>query len=262
MKRNILAALLFLALAAVWFAAPAAAFNPNTRLSILKDAIQFSPANLQKYLKAREDVVTGGMIYDQRGIGFISPFAAGDVYGALVARLKSGETKGYGSYRSFGVLAALAAESVFPGTSFTAMDVKADRVLFDGAEEVKDAQLKVEAMISTYSPYWKDTRREVTAVMYDRAVNAVVDLWASAWKAGGQDPGAFPEVGAEITHVNQVLVDEQKRKAAAAAAASEPAEAPASTTPVAAALKDAKAIQQQLSRALPTFMPSDQPGFH
>ncbi|MFH2099303.1 MAG: hypothetical protein ABIJ95_07325, partial [Pseudomonadota bacterium] len=199
-----------------------------------------------------------------QGAGFISPLAAGQVYGTLVSRLQGAGVHDYNTYRGFGILAALVTESLYPGSRFTSLDIKPDKVLFDGVQEVGDPALKVDSLIATYSPYWKDNRREVTAVLYDHAVNAVVDMLTAAWTAGGNEPGAAPEVGSAILHMNQVLADEALAKAAGPALGAESgdaAQASPGASPMAAALGNVKAaLDQQIGRSLPSFLPS-QPTF-
>lgn len=47
--------------------------------------------------------------------------------------------------------------------------------------------------------------KEIMKLLYNAAVNEVVDYWVSAWEEGGYQAGMFAGVGKKISHLNLVL---------------------------------------------------------
>jgi hypothetical protein len=185
-----------------FISAPASGFKLETRQAILGDAIRFCPAELKAYLELNRDIVTEGMLFaDRIPVVKMDPFETKDIYSDLVERMKNGRNNEFNTVISFGVLACFIAESICPGPFYTSYDMVPASVSYDGFNEVGDIDSHTADMVETYRrPYKEDKRIEVVSVLYQVAVNEIVDFWTSAWKAGGHGISNLCDAGTEIKH--------------------------------------------------------------
>ncbi|MBW1989857.1 MAG: hypothetical protein JRI97_09970 [Deltaproteobacteria bacterium] len=225
MHRKILCLMIFAALAATVCAPRAMAFNAMTKKDILQDAIAFSPEHLRNYLEKYKDVVESGINYDVWAGGYIHPLTVGNVYRTLSVRVQT-EPYSHNTLRGFGVLAGLVAEAIYPGDNFSSLQISPAEVKYDGIDKVGDPDEMAEALIETYRPYWKKTDRQVREILFEHAVNKVVDVWVAVWEDGGLDPGKPVETGKTISHAHKVLATPEEETAKGGAPSDLPPDAP------------------------------------
>ena len=173
-------------------------FDSVTRKLILADALRFCPDELRIYLEGHKNIVSQGISFADTSHGKLKPEDFQDLFTYLVERLKAGASSQYNTINKFGVLACYLSESIYPGDLRISMKNTVAR--YDGFHEVSDPRTKLLLLTEEYGPYRGDRRKEVTDFLYNTAVNEIVDLWISAWKAGGGETTRLCRVGLEIKH--------------------------------------------------------------
>jgi hypothetical protein len=174
---------IFVLFGVLFFPDSSLAFKSVTRNQLIYDAIEFSPAELQAYLRYNLiDVRSGSHFAErhQRRSYSVDPYATETVYNQLVQDLKAG------SYDDFNT----------PPSQMIPDDVS-----YDGYQEVGDVKSNISGLIENYRiPGRRRMQREVTDHLYKVAVNEIVDYWVSAWEASGHQTGRFADTGKKINH--------------------------------------------------------------
>jgi len=188
------------------------AFKSVTRDQIIYDAIEFAPKELQTYLRDNLIVVRGGAHFaerHQRRSYSVDPYATETIYRQLVKDLKEGRRDEFNTAHSFGVIACFIAETISPDNYRTPSQFIPDFVSYDGYQEVGHIRSHITSLIENYRiPGRKRMQREVTDLLYNVAVNEIVDYWISAWENGGYQPGMLAGTGKKISH--RIFVPEKK----------------------------------------------------
>ena len=191
------------------FPASASAFKSITRDQIIYDAIEFCPRELQAYLLDNIEIVSAGNHFaerHQRRSWAIDPYKTEVVYNHLVKDLKEGKYDEFNTAHAFGVLACFISETISPDNYRTPQHLIPDNVSYDGYQEVGDVKSHITSLIKDYRiPCRKQMTKDITALLYNVAVNEIVDYWVSAWGKSGYQAGMFAQAGKKISHQNLVL---------------------------------------------------------
>jgi len=190
----------FLLLIILLFSLPAAAFNRDSRCQIIRDAIEFAPVALQKYLVKNFDSIHQGVHYiDLAGQKQVDPYQAEEIYQSLVNSLSAGKLNSFNTCQRFGILAGYLAETVSPSQYRGLRDLIPGYVPFDGYQQPGNIHDSISRIVRNYrNPYLDRTERKVTDYLYIIAVNEVIDHWRAAWEAGGQQSGGELTAGMAI----------------------------------------------------------------
>jgi hypothetical protein len=185
------------------------AFKPVTRDQLIYDALDFCPLDLQTYLRDKLPIVAVGNHFaerHQRRSYAIDPYQTEDIYNHLITDLKAGRQNEFNTAHAFGVIACFVAETISPDNYRTPQHLIPENVKYDGFQEVGDVKSSITGLIKTYRiPFRKKMTKEITGLLYNVAVNEVVDYWVSAWEKGGFRTGKFAHAGKAISHQNLVL---------------------------------------------------------
>ena len=187
------------------------AFKSLTRDQMVRDAIEFCPAELKEYLRYNLATVSSGMHFKERhrhGPYSMDPYDTNMVYRQLVKDLKEGRYDEFNTAHAFGVLACIVAEAISPDDYKTPAHLIPEQVKYDGYQQIDRAcvDVHISSLIEDYRvPCRQRMKRKITDYLYNVAVNEIVDYWVSAWEAGGFQPGMFARAGQEINHKNLVL---------------------------------------------------------
>lgn len=188
------------------------AFKSVTRTQIFYDAIAFSPVELQTYLRANIADVFAGVHFaerHQRRSYSVDPYDTETIYRHLIKDLKEGKHDEFNTAHAFGVIACFLAETISPDNYRTPSDFIPNDVSYDGYQEVGDVKSHITGLIENYRiPGRKRMQKEITDLLYNVAVNEIVDYWISAWKKGGYETGMFASTGKKISH--RISVPEKK----------------------------------------------------
>jgi len=203
---------LFLLLGVIFFPDSSFAFKSVTRNQIIYDAIEFSPAELQAYLRDNLIIVRAGSHFaerHQRRSYSVDPHATDIIYKQLIMDLKNGENDDFNTPHAFGVVACFIAETISPDNYRTPSQMIPDDVSYDGYQEVGHVESHITGLIENYRiPGRNRMEKEVTDRLYKVAVNEIVDYWVSAWEASGHQTGRFADTGKKINH--QIIVPKSK----------------------------------------------------
>jgi hypothetical protein len=195
---------LFLLFGVIFLPDSSFAFKSVTRNQLIYDAIEFSPAELQEYLRYNLIIVRGGSYFaerHQRRSYAVDPYATEAIYKQLIQDLKQGKYDEFNTAHAFGVLACFIAETISPDNYRTPSQMVPDDVTYDGYQEVGDVKSNITSLIENYRiPYRKRMQREITDQLYRVAVNEIIDYWVSAWEASGHQAGRFASTGEKISH--------------------------------------------------------------
>jgi hypothetical protein len=185
------------------------AFKSITRDQIVYDAIEFCPVELQAYLRNNIAIVSAGNHFaerHQRRSFSIDPYETEVVYNHLIKDLKEGKYNKFNTAHAFGVIACFIAETISPDNYRTPQHLIPNDVSYDGHHEVGDIKSHITILIENYRiPGRKKMKKEITELLYNVAVNEIVDYWVSAWEEGGYQTGMFASAGKKISHKNFVL---------------------------------------------------------
>ena len=180
------------------------AFKSVTRDQLIYDAIEFSPAELQAYLRDNLIDVRAGSHFAERHRRrsySVDPFATEIIYKQLIKNLKSPSDDDFNTPHAFGVLACFIAETISPDNYRTPSQMIPDDVSYDGYQEVGHVNSNITVLIENYRiPYRNRMEKEITDQLYKVAVNEIVDYWVSAWMASGHQAGLFADTGKKISH--------------------------------------------------------------
>jgi hypothetical protein len=185
------------------------AFKSITRDQLIYDAIEFCPSELQKYLLENIHSVSAGNhfaeIHKRRSYA-IDPYETEAIYNRLVADLKAGKINDYNTAHAFGVIACFIAETISPDNFKTPQHLIPDDVKYDGYQQIGNIKSDISKLIENYRiPCQHVWDKEVTEVLYNVAVNEIVDYWTSAWQQSGFQAGTLAGSGKKISHQNLVL---------------------------------------------------------
>jgi hypothetical protein len=185
------------------------AFKSITRDQIVYDAIEFCPVELQAYLRNNIAIVSAGNHFaerHQRRSYSIDPYETEVVYNHLIKDLREGKYNEFNTAHAFGVIACFIAETISPDNYRTPQHLIPNNVSYDGYQEVGDIKSHITILIENYRiPGRKKMKKEITELLYNVAVNEIVDYWVSAWEKGGYQTGMFASAGKKISHKNFVL---------------------------------------------------------
>ncbi len=185
------------------------AFKSITRDQIVYDAIEFCPVELQAYLRNKIAIVSAGNHFaerHQRRSYSIDPYETEVVYNHLIKDLREGKYNEFNTAHAFGVIACFIAETISPDNYRTPQHLIPNNVSYDGYQEVGDIKSHITILIENYRiPGRKKMKKEITELLYNVAVNEIVDYWVSAWEKGGYQTGMFASAGKKISHKNFVL---------------------------------------------------------
>jgi hypothetical protein len=191
------------------FPASSAAFKSVTRDQIIYDAIEFCPQELQGYLRDNISIVSAGNHFaerHQRRSYSIDPYKTELIYNHLVKDLKQGKYDEFNTAHAFGVMACFIAETISPDNYRTPQHLIPNAVRYDGYQEVGDIKSHITGLIEDYRiPCREKMKKEITELLYNVAVNEIVDYWVSAWGEGGYQAGMFASAGKKISHQNLVV---------------------------------------------------------
>ena len=203
-KKSLKIFVLFLLFGVLFFPDSSFAFKAVTRNQLLYDAIDFSPTELQEYLRYNLIIVRGGTHFaerHQRRSYAVAPHDTETVYKQLIQDLKNGGYDDFNTAHAFGVLACFIAETISPDNYRTPSQMIPDDVTYDGYQEIGDVKSGIAGLIENYRiPGRMIMEREVTDHLYKAAVNEIVDYWVSAWEASGHQAGRFTSTGKKINH--------------------------------------------------------------
>jgi len=195
---------LFVLFGVLFFPDSSFAFKSVTRNQLIYDAIDFSPAELQAFLRDNLIIVRAGSHFaerHQRRSYSVDPYATEIIYKQLIEDLKNGEYDDFNTAHAFGVMACFIAETISPDNYRTPSQMIPDDVTYDGYQEVGDVKSNISGLIEDYRiPYRRRMQREITDQLYKVAVNEIVDYWVSAWEASGHQAGRFASTGKKINH--------------------------------------------------------------
>ena len=204
---------LFLLFGVLAFPDSSFAFKSVTRDQLIYDAIEFSPAELQAYLRDNLIDVRGGSHFAERHRRrsySVDPFATETIFKQLIQDLKARSYDDFNTPHAFGVLACFIAETISPDNYRTPSQMIPDDVTYDGYQEVGDVNSNITVLIENYRiPYRRRMEKEITDQLYKVAVNEIVDYWVSAWEASGHQAGLFADAGKKINH--QIIVINKKK---------------------------------------------------
>ena len=142
----------------------------------------------------------------QRRSYSVDPYATEIIYKQLIEDLKNGEHDKFNTAHAFGVLACFIAETISPDNYRTPQHLIPKKVTYDGYQEVDDIKSNITDLIENYRiPCRQRMTKEITELLYNVAVNEIVDYWVSAWESSGQQTGMFASSGKNISHENLVL---------------------------------------------------------
>jgi hypothetical protein len=199
---------IFVLFGVLFFPDSSLAFKSVTRHQLIYDAIEFSPAELQAYLRDNLIIVRAGSHFaerHQRRSYSVDPYATETVYNQLIQDLKAGSYDDFNTPHAFGVLACFIAETISPDNYRTPSEMIPDDVSYDGYQEVGDVKSNISGLIENYRiPYRRRMQKKITDQLYKVAVNEIVDYWVSAWEASGHQTGRFADSGKKINH--QIIV--------------------------------------------------------
>jgi len=185
------------------------AFKSITRDQIVYDAIEFCPVELQAYLRDNIATVSAGNHFAERHQRSIDPYETEVVYNHLIKDLREGKYNKFNTAHAFGVIACFIAETISPDNYRTPQHLIPNDVSYDGHHEVGDVKSHITILIENYRiPGRKKMKKEITDLLYNVAVNEIVDYWVSAWEKGGYQTGMFASAGKKISHKNFVLNQE------------------------------------------------------
>ena len=188
------------------------AFKSVTRDQIIYDAIEFSPVELQSYLRDNIAAVIAGIHFaerHQRRSYSVDPYDTETIYTHLIKDLKEGKHDEFNTAHAFGVIACFLAETISPDNYRTPSHFIPDFVGYDGYQEVGDVKSHITGLIENYRiPGRKRMQKEVTDLLYNVAVNEIVDYWISAWEKSGYQTGMFASTGKKISH--RILVNDKE----------------------------------------------------
>jgi hypothetical protein len=188
----------------IFFPDSSFAFKSVTRNQLIYDAIEFSPAELQAYLRDNLAIVSAGNHFAERHRRrsySVDPYATETIYKQLIRDLKEGEYDDFNTPHAFGVVACFIAETISPDNYRTPSQMIPDDVSYDGYQEVGDVKSNISGLIENYRiPGRRRIEREITDHLYKVAVNEIVDYWVSAWEASGHQTGRFADTGKKINH--------------------------------------------------------------
>jgi hypothetical protein len=188
------------------------AFKSVTRTQIIYDAIEFSPVELQTYLRNNIATVFAGIHFaerHQRRSYSVDPYDTETIFRHLIKDLKEGKYDEFNTAHAFGVIACFLAETISPDNYKTPSHFIPDDVSYDGYQKVGDVKSHITSLIENYRiPGRKRMQKEVTELLYHVAVNEIVDYWVSAWEKGGYQTGMFASTGKKISH--RILVPDKK----------------------------------------------------
>jgi hypothetical protein len=202
--------LVFIVIWGVMFSVQSAfAFKWITRDQIIYDAIDFCPSELQKYLRDHLDSVSSGAhfaeIHKRRSYA-IDPYETEAIYNYLIHDLKAGQINEYNTAHAFGVMACFIAETISPDNFKTPQLLIPDDVKYDGFQHVADVKSNISSLVKNYRiPFRNQWDKDITEILYNVAVNEIVDYWTSAWENSGFQPGIPVSAGKQINHQNLVL---------------------------------------------------------
>jgi hypothetical protein len=81
-----------------------------------------------------------------------------------------------------------------------------DDVKYDGYQEIDDVKSNITSLVQNYRiPCRHKWDKDLTEILYNVAVNEIVDYWTSAWEKSGYQAGTPAVNGKEISHQNLVL---------------------------------------------------------
>lgn len=188
------------------------AFKSVTRDQIIYDAIEFSPMELQTYLRDNLAAVIAGIHFaerHQRRSYSVDPYSTETIYRHLIKDLKEGKHDEFNTAHAFGVIACFLAETISPDNYKTPSHFIPDYVSYDGYQEVGHIKSNITSLIENYRiPGRKRVKKEVTDLLYNVAVNEIVDYWISAWENAGNQTGMFASIGKKISH--RIIVPDKK----------------------------------------------------
>ncbi len=200
---------LFLLFGVILFPDSSFAFKSVTRNQLIYDAIEFSPAELQAYLRDNLIVVRAGSHFAERHRRrsySVDPYDTETIYKQLIKDLKNGGYDDFNTPHAFGVMACFIAETISPDNYRTPSQLIPDDVSYDGYQEVGDIKSHITSLIENYRiPGRRRMQKEITDQLYKVAVNEIVDYWVSAWEASGYQTGRFADTGKKINHRIVVL---------------------------------------------------------
>ena len=204
---------LFLLFGVLAFPDSSFAFKSVTRDQLIYDAIEFSPAELQAYLRDNLIDVRGGSHFAERHRRrsySVDPDDTQIIYKQLIQDLKARSYDDFNTPHAFGVLACFIAETISPDNYRTPSQMIPDDVSYDGYQEVGDVNSNITVLIENYRiPYRRRMEKDITDQLYKVAVNEIVDYWVSAWEASGHQAGLFADAGKKINH--QIIVINKKK---------------------------------------------------
>lgn len=200
---------LFIILVIILLPDTSLAFNDEVRCQMLKDAISFCPTHLKYYLTANFELVHDGIHFADRNSHALSSIRPDDIkvlYDATVKDLREGKLNDDNTIHRFGVLACFVAETIYPDNSKASSSLVPKKVVYDGFQEVVNADSNVSRLVVKYrKPYRHSRNRQVTDFLYYVAVNEIADHWTSAWKASGKEPGLLSPKGTMIARKDMVI---------------------------------------------------------
>jgi hypothetical protein len=203
---------LFLLFGVIFFPDSSFAFKSVTRNQLIYDAIEFSPAELQAYLRDNLVIVVAGSHFAERHRRrsySVDPYATETIYKQLIRDLKKGTYEDFNTPHAFGVIACFIAETISPDNYRTPSHLIPNDVSYDGYQEVGDIKSHITSLIENYRiPCRKRMKKEITDLLYNVAVNEIVDYWVSAWEGSGHQAGRFASTGEKISH--QIIVLKSK----------------------------------------------------
>jgi hypothetical protein len=204
---------LFLLFGVLFFPDSSFAFKSVTRDQLIYDAIEFSPAELQAYLRDNLIDVRGGSHFAERHRRrsySVDPDDTQIIYKQLIQDLKARSYDDFNTPHAFGVLACFIAETISPDNYRTPSQMIPDDVSYDGYQEIGDVKSNITVLIENYRiPYRRRMEKDITDQLYKVAVNEIVDYWVSAWEASGHQTGRFADTGKKINH--QIIVPKSKK---------------------------------------------------
>jgi hypothetical protein len=187
------------------------AFKSMTRDQLVYDAIELCPTQLKEYLRSNLSTVSSGMHFQERhrhGPYPINPYDTEIVFQNLIKDLKEGRHDQFNTAHAFGVLACFLAETISPDNYKTPSHLIPIQAKYDGFQRIDVASVKphIAGLIENYRvPCRNRMDRKITDLLYNIALNEIVDYWVSAWEASGFQSGTLARAGQEISHKNLVL---------------------------------------------------------
>ncbi len=203
-KKSLKIFVIFLLFGVIFFPDSSFAFKSITRDQLIYDAIEFSPEGLQRYLRDNLAVVSAGNHFAERHQTrsySVDPYDTEIIYKQLVKDLKRNKLDEFNTAHAFGVIACFIAETISPDNYRTPSHLIPPDVSYDGHQEIGDVKSHISSLIANYRiPYRKKMKKENTELLYNVAVNEIVDYWVSAWEGSGHQAGRFASAGKTISH--------------------------------------------------------------